>query len=161
MIRPITIEDIPQITEIYNHYVLNTAISFEVSPVSEEEMWWRAQEYTKTGPYLVAIDDDGRVMGYAYVHPWKERQAYCLTFETTVYVHPSFLHGGVGTLLMTELIARCRRLPIHALIACITNGNDASQRLHEKLGFTKVSHFKDVGMKFGKLLDVVDYELTI
>ncbi len=106
-------------------------------------------------------DDDGKVLGYAYVHPWKERAAYHRTFETTVYVHPDFHHMGIATALMREIIRECRDLPVHALIACITGGNTASTSLHEKLGFKKVSEFKEVGEKFGRVLDVVDYELIL
>ncbi len=161
MIRRARTEDVPRIAEIYNHYVLNSVETFEVEAVSCREMERRMGEVLATGPYIVYADGDGRVLGYAYAHPWKERRAFHITFETTVYVDHTCRHRGIGMQLMEELISQCRPLPIHALIACITGGNEASTALHRRLGFRQVSLFREVGFKFGRLLDIVDYELII
>ena len=89
------------------------------------------------------------------------KDAYSRTLETTVYVSPEYTGRGIGKQLMNELIRICRERNFLTLIACITEGNESSFRLHEKLGFERVSHFKKVGMKFGKYLDVIDYELIL
>ena len=157
-IRTVKPEDMAAITRIYNEYVLHTVVSFEVEAVTEAEMLRRMQSVVPTCPYLVA-EADGVVAGYCYVHPWKDRPAYAHTFETTVYLAPAYKGRGIGRLLMEELMAQCAASPrCHALVACITAENEASCAFHRKLGFRKVSHFEAVGYKFGRWLDVVDYE---
>ena len=105
--------------------------------------------------------DQDEVVGYCYAHTWKERSAYRYTLETTVYLSPGHTGKGIGMLLMKKLIGACRENGYRALIACITEGNEASNILHEKLGFKQVSHFKKVGLKFDRWLDVADYELLL
>lgn len=161
MIRPVNSSDAQQITDIYNHYILTTTVTFEVEPLTTDQMADRIRAFSALGPYIVD-EVDGKILGYAYAHQWKERAAYAHTWETTVYVAPDAHHAHVGSRLMEELIARCRRQPeIWTLIACITETNHASCLFHEYLGFEKVSHFKGVGMKMGQRLDVVDYQLTL
>ena len=111
-------------------------------------------------PYLV-YETDCIVVGYCYAHAWKERAAYRYTAETTVYLSPAYTGRGIGTLLMQKLIEECRNKNYRALIACITDDNIASKSLHIGLGFKQVSHFKKVGLKFDRWLDVVDYELLL
>ena len=111
-------------------------------------------------PYLV-WEEQGRVKGYCYAHPWKERPAYRHTLETTVYLDPACTGRGIGTRLMHALIGECRGRGAHALVACITAGNEPSCRLHRRLGFRQVSEFHDVGFKHGQWLGVVDYELRL
>ena len=91
----------------------------------------------------------------------RKSAAYRYTLETTVYLSPDYLGRGIGKRLMRELIEACRRNGYRALIACITAGNEASIALHTGLGFKQVSHFEQVGRKFGRWLDVVDYELLL
>lgn len=160
MIRKVTLADAPVITSIYNRYIEETTISFEEAPLSESEMAERIREISASFPYYV-YEVDGQIAGYCYAHKWKERAAYGHTLETTIYLAPRYLHHGVGTLLMKRLIDDCRKAGYRALIACITGGNEASIGLHRSLGFEQVSHFKNVGMKFGKMLDVVDLELEL
>lgn len=92
---------------------------------------------------------------------WKERAAYRHTLETTVYLASEYQGKGIGKQLMQTLINECRHRGYHALIACITEGNEASNSLHQKLGFKQVSHFEKVGLKFDRWLDVFDYELIL
>lgn len=150
----------PEITEIYNHYVLDTDISFETEPVSVGEMTRRMEMYSAKQPYFVC-ETDGHIAGYCYAHPWKGYAAYAGTLETTVYLDPRFTRRGIGRMLMERLITACREAGFDSLIACITYGNEASCRLHERLGFREVSHFKEVGRKFGRMLDVVDMQLQL
>ena len=161
MIRDVRSQDIDAITDIYNWYIVNSTVTFEIDPIGRDEMAERIAGFTSAGmPYMV-FEDDGVVVGYCYAHCWKQRAAYRHTLETTVYLHPEHLHKGIGRQLMEKLIADCRAAGYRALIACITEGNEASCALHRALGFRQVSCFKDVGRKFDKWLGVVDYELLL
>lgn len=152
--------DSKPIVDIYNEYVINSTATFETEAVSEGEMRSRIDEISSHYPYLVC-ELDGVVAGYCYAHAWKERAAYKYTLETTVYVAPDYQKRGIGKLLMAALVEECRKGGYHALIACVTCGNEASNALHLELGFKQVSHFEKVGIKFGQRLDVADYELLI
>lgn len=160
MIREVRPDDAAQIAEIYNRYILETTISFETQPLSAEDMRIRIEEISSYFPYFVA-ENNGKLTGYCYAHPWKERAAYCKTLETTIYLASEAKGKGLGTRLMTQLIKECRNRGYHALIACITAENEESCQFHERLGFKKVSHFEQVGQKFGRWLDVADYELML
>lgn len=160
MIRKVELSDAKGITEIYNKYILDSTITFETEPLQIEEMLSRIQIFASKGPYLV-YEENGEIAGYCYAHAWKEKAAYKNTFETTIYLSDKYKGKGYGTLLMNELIEECRKQGIHALIACVTEGNTASDHLHLKLGFKQVSRFEEVGQKFGKWLDVIDYELVL
>lgn len=160
MIRKAECKDIQPIVAIYNEYVIHSTATFDINPVSENEMLSRMKDISSVFPYLV-YEEEGEVIGYCYAHYWKEKAAYKHTFETTVYVSPAHHKHGVGYALMTELIDQCRKIGASALIACITGGNDGSISLHKKLGFHRVSKFEKVGIKFGKTLDVEDYELLL
>lgn len=126
----------------------------------EEDMRNRIAGIAVRFPYFV-YEEEGKVVGYCYAHLWKERAAYRHTLETTVYLAPGYEGKGIGRELMERLIEECRRDGYRALIACVTEGNVVSDALHLRLGFKKVSHFKKVGLKFGRWLDVVDYELLL
>lgn len=160
LIRKVRPEDYGEIAEIYRHYVEDTDISFELVAPTVEEMERRIESFAAKYPCIVC-EVDGHIAGYCYAHAWKERPAYSRTLETTVYLSPRFTGRGIGTALMKRLIADCRETGFGALIACITRGNEASCRMHERLGFTQASLFLGVGMKFGRSLDVVDYQLTL
>ncbi len=160
-IRDVRPEDAESIAAIYNVYVTGTTVSFETEAVTADEMRRRIAVYSCDFPYLVCENPDGTVAGYCYAHPWKNRPAYSQTLETTVYVDKKFHGQGVGRRLMEILIDRCRTAGYGALIACITAENEASLRFHESLGFSQVSHFRGVGRKFGRWLDVADMELQL
>lgn len=159
-IRNVTAADTKAITDIYNRYVTDSVVTFETKPLTEADMLHRIKETSAHHPYFVC-EDNGNVAGYCYAHPWKERAAYSHTLETTVYISPKYHRMGIAQRLMDRLIDECRSRGYHALIACITGDNEASISLHRKLGFKQVSLFKEVGMKFGRWLDVTDYELVI
>ena len=160
MIRQVELQDAKAITNIYNEYVLQSVATFDTEPVLEEEMRTRIAEISSRFPYLV-YEENQEITGYCYAHTWKERSAYRYTLETTVYLSPGHTGKGIGMLLMKKLIGACRESGYRVLIACITEGNEASNILHEKLGFKQVSHFKKVGLKFDRWLDVADYELLL
>ena len=163
IIRPVAEADATQITEIYNYYINETTISFETEPLKVDEMRNRIDDIAMRFPYFVATTQgDNRVVGYCYAHQWKERAAYGCTFEVTIYLDKDAKGHGLGTALMSRLIDECRkRGDCRALIACITAENTESLLFHSKMGFEKVSHFKEVGRKFNRWLDVVDMEMVL
>lgn len=159
-IRPVTLADAEAITSIYNHYIKETTITFEVEPITAEEMANRIKDISAHFPYFV-YEKDGKILGYCYAHLWKERAAYSKTLETTIYIDHHIVHHGLGSLMVRHLIELCRAQGYHALIACITEGNEASVKMHESLGFKQVSEYKEVGNKFGHWLGVVDLEYIL
>lgn len=161
MITEVSTSDAIQIAAIYNYYVRESVATFDTEEWSVEKMSERIKVLSSSYPYLVYRTQKGNIAGYCYVHPWKEKDAYSRTLETTVYISPGHTGKGIGKALMEELISICRKRNYLTLIACITEGNENSFKLHERLGFERVSHFKKVGMKFGKYLDVIDYELIL
>lgn len=160
MIRKVCSTDAKEIAAIYNEYVRHSVITFETEPVTEAEMASRIASISSRYPFLVYEMED-KVVGYCYAHAWKERAAYRHTLETTVYLSPAVVGRGIGTLLMKNLIEECRLAEYRALIACITEGNSESMALQKKLGFKQVSCFEKVGFKFGRWLNVIDYELLL
>ena len=159
-IRPVTLADTEAITAIYNHYIQETTVTFETEPITTEEMARRIKDISAQFPYFV-YEKDGKILAYCYAHLWKERAAYSNTLETTIYVEQRAVHQGLGSLMVRRLIELCRAQGYHALIACITEENEASVKMHEKLGFKQVSSFKEVGKKFGRWLDVADLEYML
>ena len=160
IIRQVNLSDAKAITDIYNHYILNSVASFETEALSHETMEKRIIEISSNFPYYVC-EIDGNIVGYCYAHPWKERAAYKSTWELTIYLHHQFTGAGIGKQLMRELIAACRAQGCRVLIACITGNNVASKMFHQQFGFHQVSHFEKVGEKRGEVLDVDDFELIL
>ena len=160
-IRPATPLDAAPICAIYNPYVANTAISFEEAPVSEEDMARRIADVGAAGlPWLV-LEADGRIAGYAYATKWRVRPAYRTSVESSIYLDPAFAARGLGRQLYGALLDELRRRELHVVIGGIALPNENSVALHEKLGFRKVAHFSEVGMKFGRWMDVGYWELKL
>ena len=158
MIRDFTPADLQAVTDICNHYIRTSTATFELEEVTPEAM---ASRFRPGFPALV-LEVGGEVGGYAYVHPWKERAAYWPTLELTVYLRPDCCAKGYGRRLVSQLIERTRALGrFHSVIACITADNEPSIGLFKSLGFKQVSMFPEVGMKFGRLLSVVDLILPL
>jgi len=116
MIRNVHLDDALAICEIYNHYILESPATFEEVPLAPEEMRQRIMETTKTHPWLV-WEEDGRVLGYAYGHRWRERAAYRHSVEASVYLHPSATGKGTGSTLVEALVADLRARKSHCVIA--------------------------------------------
>ena len=164
MIRAVTECDAAQLCDIYNYYALHTTITFEVEAVSAGVMTLRIQESVKDGlrglSWLV-WEEDERVLGFCYASNWKARSAYRHSVESTVYVHPDYLRRGIGLRLYEALLAELRLRGIHAVIGGIALPNAASIGLHERLGFEKVAHFREVGRKFDRWIDVGYWQLCL
>ena len=160
-IRRAAVNDGGAIADIYNHYIANTVVTFETEPVSAADM---AARITETGavslPWLVAESETG-IIGYAYASTWKGRCAYRYSVESTIYLDPSHTGHGAGTRLYSALIEAIKALGMHAVIGGISLPNDGSVRLHEKLGFEKVGHFREVGHKQDRWVDVGYWQLML
>lgn len=157
-IRKVNLEDAAQIAEIYNYYIKNTHQTFETEPLSADEMQTRIGEVSENYPYLVA-EEDGEIFGYACATQFKMRQAYEYSAEVSIYVKANAKQRGIGTQLYKQLFDELAETDIHTIIAGISLPNDASIYFHEKLGFSKVGHFREVGYKLGRWIDVGYWEL--
>jgi phosphinothricin acetyltransferase len=157
-IRNVNPDDAAQVAEIYNYYIKNTHQTFETEPLSADDMRARIIEFSANYPYVVA-EEDGKIYGYAYATQFKMRQAYEFSAEVSIYVKADEKQKGIGSQLYDQLFAELRQTDIHALVAGISLPNDGSVRFHEKLGFEKVAHFKEVGYKLGRWVDVGYWEL--
>ena len=160
MVRAVRPDDADSITAIYNHYVRNTIITFEETPVSTEEMSQRIKSNGSNLPWLI-YEKDHQLLGYAHASNWKSRCAYANSVESTIYLKPEESNKGIGYQLYTALIEQLTIKGFHAIIGGIALPNEASIALHEKLGFEKVAHFKEVGFKFDQWIDVGYWELLI
>lgn len=153
--------DAAAICAIYNRYVATTTITFEEDAVAEADMAQRIADVEAAGlPWLVA-EADGKVVGYAYATKWRARPAYRYSSESTVYVDQAFVGQGVGRALYAALLDELRRRGLHLVIGGIALPNEGSVGLHEALGFCKVAHFAEVGMKFGRWIDVGYWQLNL
>ena len=160
-IRTASPADAAALCAIYNPYVATTAITFEEEPVAEPDMAQRIADVAAAGlPWLVA-EADGKIVGYAYATKWRVRPAYRHSVESTVYVDAARVGQGVGRALYAALLDELRRRGLHLVIGGIALPNEGSVGLHERLGFRKVAHFAEVGMKFGRWIDVGYWQLNL
>lgn len=166
-IRSATLSDAERILEIYDHYVKNTAISFEYETPSIEEFRERISNTLRRYPYLV-VEDGGRIEGYAYAGPFKGRAAYDWSCELSIYLAPEARQCGLGRKLYAALEAALRDMGILNLYACIAYPRREDEYLttnsadfHAHLGFEKVGEFHDCGCKFGRWYDMIWMEKII
>jgi L-amino acid N-acyltransferase len=160
-IRFATTDDASAMLEIYNDAILNTTAVYSDEPVTlENRIEWLEGKARDGWPVFVA-EDAGVVLGYSSYGPFRAWPAYLHTVENSVYVHPAHRGQGVGKLLIPPLLEAARDQQMHALIAGIDAENEASRRLHEHFGFEKVAHFREVGFKFGRWLDLTFLELLL
>ncbi|MCB1694350.1 MAG: N-acetyltransferase [Pseudomonadales bacterium] len=156
VIRGAAESDLPRLVDIYNHYVINTAITFDVVPYSPAERRpWFEQFRSGTRHELLVIEDAGAVMGYASSAPLRPKQAYETSVETTIYLHPDATGKGLGRSLYAHLIDTIASRDVHRAYGIVALPNDASIALHESLGFEQVAHLHEVGRKFDRYWDTV------
>jgi len=162
IIRNATANDAHAICNIYNYYVLNTAITFETTAVSVEEMQRRIQEVLNNRlPYFIA-EIDHNVLGYCYLHRWNNRCAYSSTKEVSIYLDKDVRRQGIGEQLFGHLLKNINLYDqTHVLISGICIPNEASVHLHEKFGFKQISHMREIGRKFDEWHDVGHWELIL
>ena len=153
-------EDFDFIKEVYDYYVLNTTTSFHTEILSVDQL----KEFILVGhekykSLLIKADDIN--CGFCYISQYKKRQAYDRTAEVSLYLKPEFTGHGIGRIVLEHLEEIARQKGIKVLIGIISGDNDKSIRLFEKCGYEKCAHYKKVGEKFNKILDVVSYQKFI
>jgi phosphinothricin acetyltransferase len=160
MIRPVRLDDANRISEIYNHYIRSSPATFEEELLAPEVMRRRIADTTQTYPWLIYEEND-RILGYAYARLWRERAAYRNSVETSIYIDPSAVGQGRGSALLGALLTELRTRKFHTVIGGVSLPNDASVALLEKFGFRPVAHFKEVGYKFDRWIDVGYWQLML
>jgi len=156
-LRSATAEDMKQIAEIYNYYVTNSVVTFDIEATTEAT-WTEKLEYLQglELPFIVAQSASGTIFGFAYVAPWRQKAAYRRTVEDTIYLRPAAIGKRIGTRLLTELIDRARAAGVKEIVAVISDkGADPSIALHEAFGFKRQGHLAKVGFKFNRWLGTV------
>jgi len=150
---------IGDLKEIYNHYVLNSTATFHYEPRTDADM---TEMLIQHDPEYLSeaflIRWDGEIAGYGYFAPYKKREAYKCSSEVTLYLKEGFTGRGIGPQTLSMMEERAKDAGMHTLLSVICGENTASIRLFEKAGYDKCAHLKEVGKKFGRLLDVVMYQ---
>jgi L-amino acid N-acyltransferase YncA len=160
-IRPAREADLPEILEIYNHVILNTTAVYAYHPHTLEMRrdWYEGK--VRDGHPVYVAEDAGRVAGLSTYGPFRAWPAYKYTVENSVYVAADQRGKGIARLLLQPLIDSAQTQGYHAIIASIDSTNEASLRLHRSFGFEEVAHFREVGYKFGRWLDLKFLELIL
>jgi phosphinothricin acetyltransferase len=160
-IRLATSADLPTINEIYNYYIPRSTCTYQLEPETlESRAAWFAAHPPDKYPVTVA-ELDGRVVGWGSLSKFRDRAAYQPTVEASVYIHHEHHRRGIGRELLVDLIGRARAIGYHSILGGASGDQTASLALQESLGFTKVAHFKEIGYKFGRRLDVVFMQLML
>ena len=161
-IRKARREDLRELLDIYNYEVLNGVATFDLNPKSMEE-WekWYMAHNVGNHPLIVAVYD-GHVAGYASLSSYREKEAYRSTVELSVYVSPVYRRRGVAAALMKEILELARQdESIHMVVSVITSGNEASEKLHRRFGFSFCGTIHDMGFKMGEYSSIDNYELMV
>ena len=160
VIRPALLADLPALTDIYNYYVVHTAVTFDVRPFSpaERRQWFDDHQHDRRHQLLVAIDEADRVIGYATTSRWRAKPAYDTTVEASVYCCADAVGRGCGSALYGALFDAIATEDVHRIVAGVVLPNPASIKLHERFGFRPVGVFPGVGRKFDKFWDVAWFE---
>lgn len=157
ILKELVAADLPVIKQIYDWYVLHSTATFHTAPVTTDEL----REFIYIGhPRFKSwlILDGEQPVGYCYLTNYKKRQAYDKTAELTIYLVHDCAAKGIGKAALTQLEAHARQAAFTNLLAIISGDNDRSIGFFERNGYFKCAHFKKVGEKFGKILDVVGYQ---
>ncbi|MGB3457369.1 MAG: N-acetyltransferase family protein [Litorimonas sp.] len=157
-VRPATPADGAALAALYNPHILHGTATFEEEAVSAREMADRAARTQAAGYDWLVAEEGGVLLGYAYSGRWMARSAYRHTVEVSVYVADAAQGRGVGRTLYAALFERLRAGDYHSVIGIITLPNPASIRLHEAFGMTQVAHYREVGRKFGRWIDVGQWQ---
>jgi len=160
-IRAAASADCRGLASIYNHYIETSTVTFEETPLAAEQLAARLDAVNGHGlPWLVA-EAGGKLLGYAYATPWRERSAYRYSVEVSAYVAPEQVGRGLGAALYAVLLPRLEALALHTALAVIPLPNPASEALYRKLGFAKVAHLEQVGFKLGRWVDVAYWQRSL
>ena len=156
-LRPAETKDCFAICEIYNFYIQNSVVTFDEQNM-EVNQWEEKLTYLnkQNFPFIVAETDNGEILGFAYVAPWRQKSAYRKTVEDTIYLRAAATGKRVGTKLLEELLKLSKQAGIKEVVAVISDsGAESSVRLHEQFGFRKQGHLAKVGFKFDRWLGTI------
>jgi phosphinothricin acetyltransferase len=151
------VKDCFSICEIYNFYIQNSVVTFD-EQLMEVNQWEEKLTYLnkQNFPFIVAETDNGEILGFAYVAPWRQKSAYRKTVEDSIYLRAAATGKRVGTKLLGELLTRSKASGVKEVVAVISDsGADSSVRLHEQFGFKKQGHLAKVGFKFNRWLGTI------
>ena len=154
-------KDLPQMLEIYNDVILNTTAvyDYELHTLEMRKQWFVTKQ--QQGFPMFVAEEENKILGFSSFGPFRAWAAYKYSVENSVYVNGSERGKGIGKLLVPPLIDRAKKLNMHTIIASIDATNEASLKLHKSFGFEEVAHFKEVGYKFGRWLDLKFLQLII
>ena len=160
-IRTAREDDLPRLLEIYNDIIINTTAVYDYEPhtIEMRKQWWEAKK-AQGFPVFVA-EEDGRIVGFSSIGPFRAWAAYKYSVENSVYVASDARGKGIGKLLIPPLLDASKSLGMHTVIAGIDATNEASIKLHKRFGFEEVAHFKQVGWKFERWLDLKFLQVMI
>jgi len=160
-IRLATEDDLPGLLEIYNDIIINTTAVYEYEPHTLEmrKQWFLTKKEQRFPVFLA--EEDGNLAGFSSIGPFRAWAAYKYSVENSVYVKSGMRGRGIGKLLLAPLIGAARNMKMHTIIAAIEASNEASIKLHESFGFQEAAHFKEVGWKFERWLDLKFLQLLI
>ncbi len=157
VIRAATSDDMLQVAEIYNYYVRNSVVTFDLEPLGVEE--WKSKFEHLIGmklPFIVAVSPNAQILGFAYVAPWRQKAAYRRTVEDSIYLKPAAIGKRLGSRLLDTLMRESKAAGVKEIVAVISDkGAEASVALHEAFGFKHQGHLAKVGFKFGRWLGTV------
>ncbi len=160
MIRAFNARDTKALLEIYNYYVINTVVTFDIEPLTFEVFEAKVGRINTDFPFLV-FEEANEILGFAYASKFRPKPAYAYTVESTVYVKHGNHGKQIGSKLYKALIDALKETTAHTVLGVLTLPNKSSERLHEKFGFKKIAHLEEVGLKFGKWQDVGIYQLKL
>jgi len=160
-IRNATENDLQPMLDIYNEIIMNTTAIFQYDPHTlEQRKEWFAQKKKENYPVFVA-EENNMIVGFSTFGQFRNWQAYKYSVENSVYIKADQRGKGIGKLLLQPLIDAAKQMRLHTIIAGIVADNEASMALHQKFGFVEVAHFKEVGYKFDKWLDLKFLQLML
>lgn len=162
IIRTAEERDMPALLDIYNYEVEHGLATFDVNPKTMEErlLWFRIHN-VGNHPLIVA-EEDGKAVGYASLSTYREKEAYKATVELSIYVDHNYRRRGIAGELASAILKMAKeREDIHTVISVISGENEASIRLHQRLGFVHCGTLREVGVKFGKVLDIENYQMMV
>lgn len=160
-IREAIENDLEQLLSIYNDIILHTTAVYDYEPhtMQMRQQWFETKK--QQGLPIFVAEEQGKIVGFSSFGPFRAWAAYKYSVENSVYVDANARGQGVGKLLIPPLVEAAKKLQMHTIIASIDATNEASLRLHKRFGFEEVAHFKEVGWKFGRWLDLKFLQLFV
>lgn len=153
-LRTIENRDISACVRIYNRYIMETTWSFEEVPLTEDAFRSRVETIQRKYPFYIA-EENGSVIGYAYLSPYNERSAYRYTADLSIYLDWERRGEGIGAKLLQEIETAAKERQIHSILSLVTGENRASLVFHEKNGFIRIGKIEDAGFKMGRWIDLI------